>query len=592
MNDPNNVSGREPIINCHTHIFTGDHVPPYLAKTFLPWPVYFLVPLSMIVKLFRFWYRVPDRWRFQAWNKNIKKLIYQIKIFIRRSGILSILSFLLGAWLTIQVFFIIYDWFSPIRSPGVGSSNTVERFRSWFSDYGLILIPSSTLGKVLFILLLVLFFKFGRNLLWFVLKKLWSFLGVLPGPQSKALAQRYLNIGRFSFYKEQSRIFGRLKNQYPENTGFVVLPMDMEYMDAGELKDDFIYCKQMAALADMKQKEDYKKILYPFVFAEPRRMVQEGATHFQYTIDNGTVVLEKCFIKQYIEDFEFSGFKIYPALGYYPFDEALLPLWKYAADNGLPILTHCIRGTIFFRGKKIKEWDYHPVFEEAAGEGQYRPMLLSEILNRDFSNNFTHPLNYLCLLDERLLRKLVKDAKDDRIRSLFGYTEEETPMPHNLSHLKICFGHFGGDDEWNRFIESDRDNYSSQLVRKPDNGITFLTDEEGDFKKGKPEQIWKSTDWYSIICSLMLQYPNVYADLSYILHSPGIQPLLKHTLSNPQLRTKVLFGTDFYVVRNHKSEKNMLADMSDHLSDSEFDQIARTNPRVFLSNRLHGDVKI
>ncbi len=41
---------KQPIINCHTHIFTGDHVPPWLAKTFLIWPLYYLFSLSGIVK--------------------------------------------------------------------------------------------------------------------------------------------------------------------------------------------------------------------------------------------------------------------------------------------------------------------------------------------------------------------------------------------------------------------------------------------------------------------------------------------------------------------------------------------------------------
>jgi hypothetical protein len=125
------------------------------------------------------------------------------------------------------------------------------------------------------------------------------------------------------------------------------------------------------------------------------------------------------------------------------------------------------------------------------------------------------------------------------------------------------------------------------LIKYPDTGITFLTDHDGNPKKGKLEQIWKFVDWYSIICSLMLQYPNVYADLSYIIHVSEIQPLLKQTLLNPKLNSKVLFGTDFYVVRNHKSEKNLLADIIDYLSEEEFDRIARINPLNYLRNTVN-----
>lgn len=42
-----------PIINCHTHIFTGDHVPPFIAKTYLPEPFYRLLHLSVIVSTLR-----------------------------------------------------------------------------------------------------------------------------------------------------------------------------------------------------------------------------------------------------------------------------------------------------------------------------------------------------------------------------------------------------------------------------------------------------------------------------------------------------------------------------------------------------------
>jgi predicted TIM-barrel fold metal-dependent hydrolase len=117
-------------------------------------------------------------------------------------------------------------------------------------------------------------------------------------------------------------------------------------------------------------------------------------------------------------------------------------------------------------------------------------------------------------------------------------------------------------------------------------GITFLEDANGKPTPGKPEQVWKFVDWYSIICSMMLQYKNVYADLSYIIHKSGIQPLLKYTLSNDILKERVLFGTDFYVVRNHKSEKNMLVDITDHMNEQELDQIGRINPRTFLNNCL------
>jgi hypothetical protein len=45
----------------------------------------------------------------------------------------------------------------------------------------------------------------------------------------------------------------------------------------------------------------------------------------------------------------------------------------------------------------------------------------------------------------------------------------------------------------------------------------------------------------------------------------------------------VLFGTDFYVVRNHKSEKQMLADLQKALTPDELAWITYINPKTFLN---------
>jgi hypothetical protein len=220
---------------------------------------------------------------------------------------------------------------------------------------------------------------------------------------------------------------------------------------------------------------------------------------------------------------------------------------------------------------------------EHGAQASYEPLVLSGFRNADFSNNFTHPMNYLCLLEEPLLRKLVAASPDEKLRDLFGYKNVVEPMAYNLCNLKICMGHFGGEDEWKKYFERDRYNFSSQLAKYPLTGIRFFEDVQGKPARGKPEQLWKYTDWYSIICSMMLQYPNIYADISYILHGDrDVLPLLKQTLKSPELSHKVLYGTDFFVVRNHKSDKHMLADMMGGLTEEEFDQIARINPKKYL----------
>ncbi len=577
---------KQPIINCHTHIFTGDHVPPYLAKQFIPWPLYYMVSVPFILRVFRFWYKYPYRFQFQGWYKILSRTLYRVKVFLRRNWILNILQTVLGVWITIQVLYVIIDWISKVSAPESSVIyGWVVQIRDWLESIHLVISVQNLGMKILLILILVLFIPWGRNLVFFVLRQLWNFFGLLPDKKSKEFIRRYILLGRFVFYGDQSGIFSRLKNQYPAGSQFVVLPMDMEYMGGGPLKQTNLYREQMKQLAELKTSENQKTI-HPFVFIDPRRMKAEN-DFFQYQHDEGAVTLKSCFLKTYMEDLEFSGFKIYPALGYYPFDEILLPLWKYAADRGIPILTHCIRGTIFYRGKKKPAWDEHPIFQQAKGHGQYEPLLLPERKNINFSVNFTHPLNYLCLLNEELLRQVVAQAKQTETKELFGYTDLNTPLEYDLSHLKLCFGHFGGEDQWQDFLESDRDRYSSRLIREPGKGIDFLYSPEGEPRPGKIEQIWKSVDWYSIICSMILQFEHVYGDISYILHQPDIYPLLKQALQkqNPILRQRVLFGTDFYVVRNHKSEKQLLAELQANLDQEEFDLIARENPNRFLTRK-------
>lgn len=591
----NEIEKKPRIINCHTHIFTGDYVPPLLGRTLIPLYLYYLLPLTLFVKIVRWWYKnkfSPYRWRFQTWHKKISRNLYILRMNMKRFFILRGIKIVLAL---IILFSIFHDIYQPILRPLLVkqhvSVGAADRFDAFLIEYGILIITDSLLLKLLLLILFLLLFSSGINLLFFFLRKSSRFFRMLPGKQTAELFKRYMNIIRYARYANQSDIMTKLTNQYPPDSAMVVLPMDMEFMGAG--KPTKLYEKQMEELAIIKKNRPNK--IFPFVFVDPRRKMAGGKVFFDYDIKGQKVILKDCFIKDYIETKGFSGFKIYPALGYFPFDEVLLPLWKYAADNGIPIMTHCIRGVVYYRGDKEKIWDYHPVFQQAMGKEKdesdddekpvdnYEPLLLSQMKAVDVQEIFTHPLNYLCLLKKGFLAPLIEKAKDPRLKVLFGYHEDTKVIDRGLGHLKICFGHFGGDDEWAKHFEKDRDNYADQIVKFPDRGIDF-SGQGDELKRGKVEQIWKSVDWYTIICSLMIQHDHVYADISYILHGDRqIISLLKHTMQHHTLKLRVLYGSDFYVVRNHKSDKNMLADMESSLNAAEFDQIARVNPVAYLA---------
>lgn len=573
------------IINCHTHIFTGESVPPYIAKTFLPWPLYQLFSIKFILSICRFWYnnkRSPRNWKHKRWYKRIQLAIYGYRSFVKRHAVTNLLISLFNLVVAYHAAAYFILWLvGPVSKPGSDTTMFTDAVQ-WLLDRNLLWLPASGWVRAGIIVFAFIFSSTGRKFIFFILKKIWGLLRLLPDNITVQFIIRYVNIGRFAYYGKQRDIFTRLKAQYPANTGFVVLPMDMEFMDAGRLSIPDGFKKQMEELHSIKQSQPVNSF-FPFVFVDPRRKEVSGQVFFDWKpLENGVVALQPSFIKEYIEEKKFSGFKIYPALGYYPFEETLLPLWKYAADHQIPILTHCIRGTIYYRGTKKKEWGRHPLFKQAEGQNEFIPLLLPELKNRDYVNNFTHPLNYLCLVEEKLLRLLVGEAKDERIKTLFGYNGPDKSMDHDLRNLKLCFGHFGGEEEWQKYFEKDRDSFTSQMVTNPDKGLEFIKDEPMHKSYARLERIWKEVDWYTTITSLMLRYDNLYADISYIIHSDSIFPLLKQTLTNQKLQQRVLFGTDFYVVRNHKSEKDMLSSARAALSDAEFNWIAVANPGTFL----------
>ncbi len=577
------------IINCHTHVFVHKIIPPKIGKSFIAWPLSSLFTTGFILWVAKLFYAEkpwsPTNKKTQYWYRRIQIIQYSYRAFIKRTPVISTLVSLLNFLLILNAVYFIFK--NPIRKIFSFNQALLEyavSAKNWLIGMHL-LFPNLAFGlKAILLVFVFLCLKGGRKILIGLFKNTVRLASLWPDDKTIEFYKRYINIGRFTNYKKSSIIYSKLQRQYPSDSGFVLLPMDMHFMGAGKVGPEGDFRLQMEELADIKRLHPDKA--YPFLFIDPRR-IRAQSDFFSYTLDNesGTVMLADSMVKEFMETKKLNGFKIYPALGYYPFDEDLLLLWKYAADQQFPIMTHAIRGTIFYRGTKKKEWSYHPIFTQSTGRDSDapEPLLLPELKNVNFINNFTHPLNYLCLVDERMLRKVVATCRKE-IQGLFGYTDDLTPLKHNLNHLKLCFGHYGGDDEWRRFLEKDRYDYAQQIIQHPSRGIEFLKDSQGKYTEAKLEDIWKYVDWYSIISSLMVQHDHLYADISYILHEPLIFPLLGESIKSPNLKTKILFGTDFYVVRNHKSEKEMVAELEAGLTAAEFDQIARINPVSYLQS--------
>jgi predicted TIM-barrel fold metal-dependent hydrolase len=209
-------------------------------------------------------------------------------------------------------------------------------------------------------------------------------------PDRRTRFGRYAQIVETSFGRDQAAIFEIVRGFYPEGTRFVVLPMDMTFLDAGpvELSIDDQH-RELAQLRDA-----HPELVLPFAAADPRH---DG-------------IVEKTL--RLLEEDRFRGIKLYPPTGYHPDDPRLRPLYGYAEEHDIPVLTHCSRpGAVQYRGTPTASME-----EDPAG-GQ--------------------PLNL------------------DRYQLLERFTDPDAYVPILKRHprLRICLAHFGGEGDWTRYIQ-------------------------------------------------------------------------------------------------------------------------------------------
>lgn len=218
------------------------------------------------------------------------------------------------------------------------------------------------------------------------LAKLVSFFGRKNLAQLIKKFHYFLSIGDL---RSQLEIFKLLQGFYPLGTKFCVLTMDMEYMGAGKVAKPFE--TQLEELAAIKRDPAYTDLIYPFIFIHPERP------------------LLHTLVKKYMENENFAGLKMYPPLGYYPFDKRLDLVLSYAEQNDIPVTTHCSRGGVYYKGD-IRDLK-HPITGKQVPKRK----------NKYLTDIYTEPDNYYYLLNK-------------------------------FPDLKINIAHFGGYDEWEKYL--------------------------------------------------------------------------------------------------------------------------------------------
>ncbi len=324
------------------------------------------------------------------------------------------------------------------------------------------------------------------------------------GGKMNGKLQRIVKFAEIGLGKSQEVIFNELQDYYQGwgDMRFVVLMMDMEQMGAGIPLSN--YQTQLDEIIRLRSKGNYADVLLPFIAIDPRRP----------EFSNGQILLD--WVKGYFDKYGFVGIKMYPALGYYPFDEKLDELYAWAEKTKIPIMYHCIEGVIHYRG---------PLNGFPPPRFSSKFHNLNETDPQKYQRNFTEPDNY-----HHVLKMFPK--------------------------LKICLGHYGGDDE---------------------------------MMKASP-------NWYTRVRELVCKHEYVYTDVSFTLNNTAIFQLLHNDINDPNskdLGDRILFGTDFFVVEKNKDEAElrdelrdflMNADQAKGISISSFDRIASENPSEFLTS--------
>jgi predicted TIM-barrel fold metal-dependent hydrolase len=278
----------------------------------------------------------------------------------------------------------------------------------------------------------------------------------------------------------QSQVFHPIERQYPGDTVFVVLPMDMAYFKLGPVREDIdAQHDELLALA-----AEYPGRVLPFYAVDPRR-------------DD---VIARA--RQNLVPDKFRGVKIYPNGGYPPTDEKLMGVYALCEERNLPVMAHC---------SPVGVWRFG--------------------LNDQDRRGYSHPDNYKTIL---------------------------TRFPR----LRLCLAHFGGSDEWDK-----------QLA-------------------GKTARSGEEATWVEAIAGLIRSgdYPNLYTDISYLIFQhagPDVQSsyidYLKVLLEDERLRDRVLFGSDFYMVkREAMTEKSVSIALRSRLGEDLYFKIAHHNPRRYL----------
>lgn len=166
--------------------------------------------------------------------------------------------------------------------------------------------------------------------------------------------------------------------------------------------------------------------------------------------------------------------------------------------------------------------------------------------------------------------KAIVKTTDHRLKNIKGM---KLDAGGNVDEFCIKSKWFWREKDYSKFFNHPK-NWEVVLNKFPTLKLNFA--HFGGFEQG-------DNTWYVRILDMMKRYPNVYADVSYILGDYDKLESLRSLITSCDVAwTRTLYGTDYYmiVLKDHfRMIKNMF---ETQMGDLIMHQISQQNPRRFL----------
>lgn len=225
----------------------------------------------------------------------------------------------------------------------------------------------------------------------------------------------------------------------------------------------------------------------------------------------------------------FAGIKLYPRLGFYPYHPRLKPVYEFAVANELPITTHTNRNGGTYQIKPLEAIDFQ------TNSFNYQPdMANNSVVRQEVARN--------------VFESTSQKSKNKVVSNFFMEPYAFVEVLNAFPELKINFAHFGGDKE---------------IINQPTND-----------------------NWYYAIKDFMRRYPNVYTDVSYSLFNKKTFDFFHDDLKNNELKNKILFGTDFFMLEAEGDEDEFVNVFMNKFSTQELNLLCTENPKRFLKSKF------